>query len=83
MVYNYEKLHKLQKTWRLMYADYILDDSTPLRELIKEVGKTIDKDEFDTIVKTCPKYIIRRNHNLFTYDDIATKLAKEGNLALA
>lgn len=83
MIYNYEKLHKLQKTWRLMYADYVLDDSTPLRELIKEVGKTIDKDEFDTIIKTCPKYIIRRNHNLFTYDDIATKLAKEGNLALA
>jgi hypothetical protein len=82
MFYDYDKLHKLDEG-RIMYASYVLDDNIPIRELIKEVGKTIDKDEFDTIVKICPKYIIRRNHNLFTYDDIATKLAKEENLALA
>ena len=82
MLYDYDKLHKLDEG-RIMYASYVLDDNIPIRELIKEIGKTIDKDEFDTIVKTCPKYITRRNHNLFTYDDIATKLAKEENLALA
>ena len=82
MFYDYDKLHKLDEG-RITYASYVLDDNIPIRELIKEIEKTIDKDEFDAIVKTCPKYITRRNHNLFTYDDIATKLAKEGNLALA
>lgn len=82
MFYDYDKLHKLDEG-RIMYASYVLDGNIPIRELIKEIEKTIDKDEFDAIVKTCPKYITRRNHNLFTYDDIATKLAKEGNLALA
>lgn len=64
MFYDYDKLHKLDDG-RIMYASYVLDDNIPIRELIKEIEKTIDKDEFDAIVKTCPKYITRRNHNLF------------------
>ena len=82
MFYDYDKLHKLDEG-RIMYASYVLDDNIPIRELLKRQKKIIDKDEFDAIVKTCPKYITRRNHNLFTYDDIATKLVKEGNIALA
>ncbi|MBE3606117.1 hypothetical protein CCAL13119_03955 [Campylobacter sp. RM13119] len=73
---NTEKLHLLCPHCRYRYLDYEIDEKPAILHLKKELG-----NDFSRVVKQYLDIGLRSEHNLFLWDDLATMMAKNGDLA--